>query len=235
MKFIETQSTQIVLPGLNEQIQFFMQEYPCDQKKGLIIGSGLRVAEKMFEEAGASVETIINDDSLLVTERLFSHSVKYMDYFATDFPEASFDFIYAQASISLPERNKIIKECLRILKPDGVFCAGEIIKRDNKTPQSVIDIWEKSGIAPPTLDVVLRTYAAAGFTVANSVDLTPTVVKVYRMYAGIFEDEKSLLTDEDIHYMRKDLKRLRHEVNLFIKMGAKKHMLYSAFLLRKSN
>lgn len=224
----------ILLPGLDEQADFFLKEYSFTGKKGLILGAGVNPAASRFEAAGADITTIINDESLLVRERLLAPGkVKYMDYFSTDFADESFDFIYAQASVSVAQRHKILKESFRQLRPDGIFCLGDVLRRDEQTPVSVVEIWDHSNLVPLTLEKAEQMYAVNKFSVEQKLDLSPTVDTVYRLHAEIFEDEKSQLTDQDRHAMRKDLKRMRHEANMFVKMGAKRHMLYYVFLLRK--
>jgi SAM-dependent methyltransferase len=224
----------ILLPGLDEQAEFFAKEYSLAQKKGLILGAGVNPAAVRFEQAGAEVAAIIDDDDLLVRERLLAPGkVKYMDYFSTDYADETFGFIYAQASVSVAQRNKILKESFRLLKPGGVFCLGDVLKRDENTPVSVVEIWEHSNLHPVTLENAEQLYTTNKFSIENKLDLSQTIEAVYRYHAEIFEDEKALLSDEDRHAMRKELKRMRHEANMFVKMGAKKHMHYYVFLLRK--
>ncbi len=57
-----------------------------------------------------------------------------MDFSITDFNDAVFDIVYAQASISSKMRNKIIKEIKRILKPEGILSVGEITSLKSSPP-----------------------------------------------------------------------------------------------------
>jgi len=63
-----------------------------------------------------------------------------MEYSNTDFRDSTFDIIYAQASISTVERRKILKEIKRILKPDGIFCAGEVVNLEKEVPLFITNL-----------------------------------------------------------------------------------------------
>ena len=225
----------IVLPGLDEQLNYFIKNYSPNDTKGLLIGPGVHYASVTLRELGAETETIINDDSLLMVERLNRDSrVKFMDYYATDYADNSLDFIYAQASISATQHTRILKEMFRILKPGGMFCVGEIVKRDFPTPQSVKDIWNLSHLNPVLLADLPPLYSSIGYEIAGTVDLTDTMENLYKMQATVLRAEKEKLSDDDRYLMRRNLKSLQHEANMYLRGGAQKHTFYNVFLLTKT-
>ena len=121
----ETQN--IFLPGGFKQFRILKTKYVLNDKNVLIIGSGSeKIAEKMIESGAISAIVIVNDYDSLMNARLNLTKdskvlVKMMDFDNTDFNAEEFDLVYAQASISLLNRNKIVKEIKRILKPDGII------------------------------------------------------------------------------------------------------------------
>ncbi|MCB9211490.1 MAG: methyltransferase domain-containing protein [Ignavibacteriales bacterium] len=50
-----------------------------------------------------------------------------MSFEHTDFNEAQFDLVFAQASISNLGRKSIVKEVKRILKPNGIFVSVKLL------------------------------------------------------------------------------------------------------------
>ncbi len=224
----------IILPGLDEQLNYFVKNYSLEGTKGLLMGPGLHHASITLRELGADTETIINDDALLIEERLnIKSSVKFMDYYTTDFLENSFDFIYAQASVSTVHHTKILKELFRILKQGGMLCVGEIVKRDFPTPRSVKDIWNLSNITPFLLAELPPLYASIGYEIFQTIDLTDTMEDLYKMQATVLKSEKERLSDDDRYLMRRNIKSLQHEANMYLRGGAQKHTLYHLFLLKK--
>ena len=74
----------------------------------------LRLSEQFTE-----VQIIVNEYKSLMQSRdrlqnADKIKIKMMDYAHTDFNDNYFDLIYAQASISVPDRKNIIKEKLFI-------------------------------------------------------------------------------------------------------------------------
>ena len=84
------------------------------------------MAKELSNHFDTSVELIVEDyDSLMNSKMILESSprvnVRLMDFEVTDFNDSSFDLVYAQASISLTKRNKIVKEIKRLAKTGWVF------------------------------------------------------------------------------------------------------------------
>ena len=81
----------------------------------MIIGPGCESIAVRFLEHFGEVIIIVNDyDSLMQSKMKLKDKehikIKMMDYAHTDFEQDYFDLIYAQGSISVPERKEIFKE-----------------------------------------------------------------------------------------------------------------------------
>jgi len=141
-----TEDQTIFLPGSGKQFNHLKAKVILKDKDILIIGSNSEKIAQMFLNADVNAVTIILDeyDSLLNARYLLKNkeeiSIRLMDSSSTDFNDAMFDIVYAQASISGKMRNKIIKEIKRILKPEGIINVGEITSLKSSPPIFVNDI-----------------------------------------------------------------------------------------------
>ena len=112
-----------LLPGLDRQIEFLVSNFKNSAQSILVVGSNSEeMAIELSNHFGTNVELIVEDYDSLMNSKLILESspkvnVRLMDFEVTDFENSSFDLIYAQASISLTKRNKIVKELKRLLKP----------------------------------------------------------------------------------------------------------------------
>ena len=109
----------IFLPGLDKQIEVLFKNIAGDKKQILIIGANseeIAIALQQFYDADVFI-IVDENESLLKSRLLLSNteriSIRMMDFENTDFQKEKFDLIYAQASISSINRNKIVKEIKR--------------------------------------------------------------------------------------------------------------------------
>src|SRR3990170_8301696 len=157
----ETQN--IFLPAGFKQFRLLKSKFIISDKNVLVIGAGSeKIAEKMIDSGAVSVKMIVNDFDSLMNARLNLSKesiivLEMMEYDNTDFGDKEVDLVYAQGSISSSNRSKIIREIKRVLKPDGVFCVGEITSLTKEYPAFVKDIFESSEIHP-LLDDSCSTY-----------------------------------------------------------------------------
>ncbi len=168
----------IFLPGSGKQFNHIKSKVSLKGKDILIIGSNSEKIAQMLLNSEANVVTIILDehDSLLNARYLLKDnekiSVRLMDFTSTDFKDDVFDIVYAQASISGKMRNKIIKEIKRILKPEGILNAGEIVSLKSSPPIFVKDIWESGNILPLNSDDIKKYYEERKFEVVDTLNLS---------------------------------------------------------------
>lgn len=228
----------IFLPGGFKQFRILKSKIYLSEKTVLIIGSNSElIAEKMIDADAASVTVIVSDYDSLINSRLnlskdSKVSVKMMDYENTDFADESFDLIYAQASISLTNRNKIVKEIKRILKKDSVLCVSEITALSKQYPQFVKDIFESSDILPLYHNDCAKYYEERKFTLLYEEDLTSSLKSYYENTANQLRRTIEKLSDQEKSYYKKLLNKISHESNAYLKLGADKYIGFKLLILK---
>ncbi len=231
-------NTKYFLPGTDKQLQSLLNHVDIKNMKILILGAGCEEISKLLLNNGAfEVTIIVENNDLLLNTRLYlsgqKHiSVKMMEFDSTDFKDSSFDLVYAQASISNKQRNKIIKEIKRILKPEGYLCVGENISYSKNPPVFVKDIWDNSEIVPLFVDDLGKYYQERKFEVLFEQDLSHTLKDFYKMSISILENKVNDLTDQEKSYHKKFLNKLSHETNAYLKLGGNDHMGFKMLILK---
>jgi SAM-dependent methyltransferase len=231
----------IFLPGSENQFNHLISKVSLKDKDILIIGSNSEKIAQMFLTAKINVLTIIIDEyeSLLNARYLLKNneniSVRLMDFSSTDFSDAVFDIVYAQASISSKMRNKIIKEIKRILKPEGILNAGEIVSLKSSSPKFVNDIWESGNILPLNSDDIKKYYAERNFEVVDTLDLSALLKDFYLESKNLLSNNIDTLSENEKAYYKKMLKRMSHESNAYLKLGGKDYMGFTSIIARKIN
>jgi ubiquinone/menaquinone biosynthesis C-methylase UbiE len=205
------------------------------------MGSGSeKIADKMIKSGAASVELIVNDYDSLMNSRLnldkeSKVAVKMMAFDNTDFNAEEFDLVFSQASISLLNRNKIVKEIKRILKPDGTLCVAEITTLINDYPPFVKNIFDTSDILPLLNDSCRTYYAERNFSVLYEEDLSSSLQSFYEHTAEQLEEKIYTLTDKEKSYYKKLLNKISHESNAYLKLGADRYIGFKMLILKKNS
>jgi SAM-dependent methyltransferase len=156
-----------------------------------------------------------------------------MEFSSTDFSDDVFDIIYAQASMSSKMRNKIIKEIKRILKPDGILNAGEIVSLKSSPPKFVNDIWESGNILPLNSDDIKKYYEERNFEVVETLDLSAHLKDFYLESKNLLSNNSDSLSENEKAYYKKMLKRMSHESNAYLKLGGKDFIGFTSIIARK--
>jgi ubiquinone/menaquinone biosynthesis C-methylase UbiE len=235
----ETQT--IFLPGGFKQFRILKSKYVLNDRNVLVIGSGSeKIAEKMIKSGASSVELIVNDYDSLINSRLnlsndSKVSVKMMDFDNTDFNAEEFDLVYAQVSISSLNRNKIVKEIKRILKPEATLCVGEITFLINDYPPFVKNIFDTSDILPLLNDSCGTYYTERNYSVLYEEDLSSSLQSFYEHTAERLEDKIYTLTEKEKSYYRKLLNKISHESNAYLKLGADRYIGFKMMILKKNS
>ena len=228
-----------LLPGLDKQISFLRKNLTSEVLTALVIGSTSEVpSEIISEQFNCNVEVIVEDyESLLNTKLVLGDesniNVRLMGFEATDFNSSSFDLIYAQASVSSVNRNKIVKEIKRILKPGGYFCVGEIVTLNKNVPRFVQDIFDASDLLPLLHENLEKYYSERNFTLIERVDLTSTLKEYFLLNKNLLETSKGNFSEREKSYYKKLLNKISHESNAYLKLGADKYIGFIAMLLQK--
>lgn len=232
MKTIE----QIHLPGGDSPLRYTLGNVEIKEKRILIVGAGSEVIAKEFLENNASsVELIVEDyDSLLNSKLILDNfdeiNPKMMDFEVTDYKNDTFDLVYAQASISGSRRNKIIKELKRILKNEGLFIAGEVIKHEKFVPQFVQDMFADSDLDPLFIDEINNYYSQRGFEVRDIMDYSKTLKEYYSTNLAKLTDSLKELTDNEKSYYKKLLNQISHQSKAYLKQGADRYIGFCAII-----
>lgn len=238
---MKQENPNIFLPGGFKQFRILKSKYDLTEKNVLIIGSNSeKIAEKMIEHEANSVKIIVNDYDSLMNSRLNLGKdsqivVKMMDYDNTDFNNEEFDLVYSQASISLTNRNKIVKELKRILKSDGTLCVSEITAIDKEYPPFVKNIFDASDIHPLLNDTCTDYYKERKFSVLYEEDLSSSLTSFYENAVRTLDESFDRLTDKEKSYYKKLLNKISHESNAYLKLGADKFIGFKMMILKKNS
>lgn len=230
----------VFLPGGMKQFRILKSKYILSEKKVLVIGSNSEaIAEKMLESSAAEVQIIVSDYDSLMNSRVNLKkdsviNVRMMDFENTDFDAESFDLVYAQASVSLLNRNKIVKEIKRILKPGGSFCVGEFTALKKDYPSFVKDIFESSDILPLIHDNCSNYYSERKFEIMYEEDLSSSLTSFYENAASSLDRILYDLSDKEKSYYKKLLNKVSHESNAYLKLGSDKYIGFKMLIVRKS-
>ncbi|MCU7491448.1 MAG: class I SAM-dependent methyltransferase [Bacteroidota bacterium] len=228
----------IFLPGSGEQLRFLENEITIEGMASAVFGSGSgTIARLIQDDSGKSVELIVEDyDSLIQAQleikNLEGIKARIMSFSATDFPDDSFDLVYAQASISGSSRVKILKEIKRILKPGGYLCAGEIVKLSKDTPRFVQDVWKSSDLSPVYQDEIEDFYKSKNFEVVKSADMSRSLKEFYLMGQEQLKKNVSLMTEQEKSYNKKLINRMSHETNVYLRQGGDRHIGFKVLILK---
>ena len=158
-----------------------------------------------------------------------------MDFDNTDFNAEEFDLVYAQASISLLNRNKIIKETKRILKPDATLCVSEITALSKEYPPFVKNIFDTSDMLPLLNDSCATYYTERKFSVLYEEDLSSSLYSFYENTSEELDKNIDKLTDKEKSYYKKLLNKISHESNAYLKLGADRYIGFKMLILKKTS
>ena len=205
----------------------------------LIIGANSEaIAEEFLAHKAKTVIIIVDDNDTLIRSRFIlsgrkNISVRMMEYTNTDFKDAVFDIVYAQASISTPARKKILKEIKRILRPDGILCCGEIVNLEQEVPKFINDLRENSGIHAPWINELNDFYTNTGFEIISEENISNRLQNFYRDSSRLLEENKDDLTEQEKSYYKRTLKMMSHEPNAYLDLGGFKFMGLKMLTVRK--
>lgn len=222
------------MPGGNKQFEHLLKQGINSGKNALIIGPGcLPVAVRMLEHF-KEVSVIVNDyDSLVQSKMKLKDEekikVKMMDYAHSDFEQDYFDLIYAQSSISVPDRKAILKEIKRILRSDGQICTGEIVSLKEPVPAFVKVVWERSGLEPLPSSGITKYFESKGFEIISESDLSFTLKDFYQT----IRDKSLQSSKEEKEENKKFYTAVKHESDVYLRLGGEKFIGYKSIIMRK--
>ncbi|KAF0151615.1 MAG: hypothetical protein FD143_1748 [Ignavibacteria bacterium] len=229
----------IFLPGQKRQYNFLLKNYNEKPSSILVIGSASeQLAILLNTKFNAIVDLIVEDyDSLMNTKLALSSNqsinVRMMNFDSTDFSSEQFDLVYAQASISLTNRNKIVKEIKRILKIGGYFSVGETTALKKELPLFVKNLLDEANLLPLNSEEIEKYYTERKFKIIARTNLTDTLASFYSESANLLKQTEPGLNDKEKSYYKKLVKRISHESNAYLKLGGDKYIGFETLLLQK--
>ncbi len=230
--------TNMLLPGLLKQTEFLIENFDVSGRSVLVMGGNSeKAAEKILTSGASSVEIIVEDYEQLLKSRINLKQtpgieVKMMEFESTDYKPNSFDLIFAQGSISVVGRNKIIKEIRRVLKSGGFLCSGEIVKFKKSVPPFVNNMFENSSLLPLFVEEIEGYYGERKFELIKSRDFSNTLRDYYSEVIKKSGEAEKTLTQEEKSYYKKLLNRIHHESNVYLKLGGDKFIGFVVMLLQ---
>jgi ubiquinone/menaquinone biosynthesis C-methylase UbiE len=230
----------VFLPGTEKQFSHLLKNVDLTGKTILIIGHGSEDIAGVMLNHSEDISIILNEQNTLVSSRYRLKDekrvkVKMMDYMNTDYAEDQFDLVYAQASITVTERNKIVKEIKRILKPEGIFSVGEIVSPREDVPAFVTDMWKSSGLSPLSGSQIKNYYKGKNFELISEEDLTDTLREYYKRGKELIRTKIKFLSDEEAAFNQKLINRMKHETNVYLKLGGDKYIGFKSLIMRKQS
>jgi ubiquinone/menaquinone biosynthesis C-methylase UbiE len=239
---MERESKDIIqLPGGKNQFDFLLSHANPGEKSILVAGSSSEQITVAFRDASAArVELIVEDyDSLMNSKMILQNdkeiAVKMMDFEFTDYPEKSFDIIYAQGSISNGRRKGILKEFRRILKPEGLICIGEIVKLRKDVPVFIQNVFDGSDLNPLFVDDVNSFYVQRQFEVVASANFSSSLKNYYFAALQQIKSTGRDLTPNEKSYYKKLINRISHESQVYLKQGGEKFIGFVALLVKNKS
>lgn len=229
----------IFLPGQKRQYNFLLKHYNEKPASILVLGSASeQIAVLLNTKFKAPVDLIVEDYESLMNSKLVlsgedSIAVRMMNFDATDFSGEQFDLVYAQASISLNNRNKIVKEIKRILKPGGYFSVGETVALRREYPAFIKNLFDEANILPLFSEEIEKYYTERKFRIIEKADLTDTLAAFYSESAQQLKQAEAGLNDKEKSYYKKLVNRISHESNAYLKLGGNKFVGFETLLLQK--
>jgi SAM-dependent methyltransferase len=230
-------NSKIFLPGTDKQLSLFLNSINPEKNSILIIGSGSEEVARIFYRNKAEVFLIVEDEEALVHSRFALSGekgikVRLMDFDNTDFNADKFDIVYSQGSTGTKLRNKIVREIIRVLKPDGFLCIGEIVSLAETPPKFVKDIWERSNLSPIAKNSFKDFLISKGFKLVLEQDLTETLKDFYSTAKILIQESSKDFPEKEAKYLMKISKAYSHEANAYLNLGGDKYIGYKMLVLK---
>jgi len=151
------------------------------------------------------VATNISDRELTEARRLTEAAgldgkvtFAYGDFHGLDVPDEQFDVYWCQESfLHAADKEQVLREAYRVLKPGGRFVLSELVVRDG-TPDDIRErIYERIG-APVMWDATdyRQTLQNLGFRVEIEEDWSPNVARTYGWVRSQLEERRSEFEDK---------------------------------------
>lgn len=163
-----------------ERERFLQELREAGTEKLLEVGAGPGRDGLYFAQHGLKVTCIDLSPEMVKLCREKGLEAREMDFYRLDFPDCSFDAVYALNSllhVSKSELDGVLQEIRRVLKPGGLFYMGVyggvdsegIWEKDSYEPKRFFSMYEDAAMR----DAVERVFELRYFGVVNVSDQRP--------------------------------------------------------------
>jgi len=139
-----------VSPGGPEEIAKIMQGVDLENKRVLDIGCGMGGIDILLARDYGAAEVVGIDVERPVLEKAKKYAreenlTERLEFIHVDpgplrFADASFDIVFSKdALLHIPDKQMLFSEIYRVLKPGGLFVAGDWLRGEYKTPSKHMD------------------------------------------------------------------------------------------------
>lgn len=160
--------------------------------------------------------------------------VKVMSPISLDFKDETFDLIIAEGVLSQYKKSQILKEFYRVLKDGSFIGIVDFYWKKTPVPTYVLDAWYVESGSIETLDEKLKILKDYGFETVFVQDMSKELEKYYSRFKKIIQNalKNRRFTKDEF----KEIKKFKHEVNVFLEQGGDKWMGYVAVVaVKKKN
>jgi len=213
-------------------------EKPCILDIGC--GPGVQTIELARLSQGEVIGIDVHQPSLYrlsqrIEEADLSHRVKAVNcsMFEMDFPEESFDIIWAEGSIFIIGFEIGLKEWRRFLKPDGFMVVHEMAWLRPEPPQEIYDYWKNIYPGIKIVDENLKQIPGCGYEVIGHFTLPEDTwwIEYYGPLENRIKELRRKYVDDSVALG--ELDKEQREIDLFKKYC--KWYGSAFFLMKKKN
>ncbi len=156
---------------------------------------------------------------MLTAEQGLADQIRVIEgsYDAVPEPDRSFDIVWSQdAILHAPDRNEVLSEAARVLKPGGELIFTDPMQADSLVDASVLKpIYDRIHLASlASFDFYRRTLTALGFDEIETEDLTPQLRAHYDHVGKALREKRGILEPAiSADYVDRMLAGLQHWVD----------------------
>jgi SAM-dependent methyltransferase len=152
-------------------------------------------------------------------------SFRTMPPLALRFDDASFDVVFLNGILNVYPKSKLLKEARRILKDDGVLAIADSYWLSDEVPGFAREAWEGLRNRVFTRTGLEELLNRCAFHLQTAEDRSGELRSFYLQ----FKDEAKAMTQggfEGRKHLKSLIKRYKHEIDVYTKLGGHKVMGY---------
>jgi SAM-dependent methyltransferase len=156
---------------------------------------------------------------------------RYMSPAHLDATDGSIDLVLLDGVLATQGRQKILREALRVLAPDGWLMVVDLYWLKTPPPAFVAAVWDAQGYKTPDKEQFIAVIEEAGFVVTEFAD---TSSRLESFYAQFSDQVRSIAAGgfEGMKHHKALVKQYKHEIDVYRKNGGDAFMGCGVFLAR---